>query len=99
MYESSKAAGIDLKLNKHTICTNIEDMSHEPFIGAKNVTSGFVYGTIALLAPFWAYLALAVTHDCFRCFGKDPNRNYSQFQYSTWERIEQKRCRRGYQTA
>ena len=79
MYESSNAAGIEFKLDKETICANVNNVTQSPVIGSRAFSSDFVYGTITLLAPFWAFFALSVTHDCFRCFGKDPERNYSQF--------------------
>ena len=31
------------------------------------------------------FLAFDDPHDCFKCFGKDPDRNYSKFQLTKEE--------------
>ena len=52
----------------------------------KNNQYLFIFETSQLL-PVWAYFLLSKDHDCFRCFGKDPTRNYSSYQYTAREKV------------
>ena len=37
------------------------------------------------MLPVIMFLAFDDPHDCFKCFGKDPDRNYSKFQLTKEE--------------
>ena len=46
----------------------------------------FLLLTVSNVVPILAYLVLYHSHDCFICFGKDPDRTYSSFQLNLRER-------------
>ena len=56
-------------------------------LGNRSFQATFFLTTCILDAlPVVAFLLLNDPHDCFRCFGKDPDRTYSSFQLNLRER-------------
>ena len=47
----------------------------------------FLMSTLFDVVPTVAYLLLNNPHDCFVCFGKDPDRNFSSFQLNLREKV------------
>ena len=50
-----------------------------------------IYDIISIL-PYWAFLLFHDPHDCFKCLGKDPERNYSMFQFNRAELLKLRYC-------
>ena len=45
----------------------------------------FNFTILIELLPVASYLILYYPHDCYRCLGKDPDRNFSQYQFTERE--------------
>ena len=45
---------------------------------------------VAELLPFVFFFSLNDPHDCFQCLGKDPDRRYSVFQLTRYEKLIRK---------
>ena len=65
-------------------------MENTALLGKDSKLAYFVFFAISTQLPVQAFLLLSEPHDCFRCFGKDPNRIYSQYQLSKFERLERR---------
>ena len=46
---------------------------------AKGLTIEKAFEIVSILMPIITFLAFDDPHDCFKCFGKDPDRNYSRY--------------------
>ena len=45
----------------------------------------FNFGILIELLPVASYLLINYPHDCYKCLGKDPDRNFSQYQFTERE--------------
>ena len=45
----------------------------------------FTFLTMIELLPVASFLILHYPHDCYKCLGKDPDRNFSQYQFTERE--------------
>ena len=63
-----------------------------------NLWNWAIFSSVVELAPYLVFLIVNTVykpHDCFRCFGKDPERKFSIYQYTQDERKEIERNKRG----
>ena len=51
----------------------------------KVVQKEWTYLVMVELLPVASFLVLNYPHDCYRCFGKDPDRLFSQYQFTERE--------------
>ena len=73
----------------NSLCAYVHEVTNNSRIGTDSIL-GDLYFDLVTIIPFWAFLLFRNPHDCFKCLGKDPERNYSKFQY---KRAEIKRLR------
>lgn len=62
--------------------------SNDPTSFFKNLWKWVAFSSVVEMAPYGVYLAVSIVykpHDCFRCFGKDPERKFSIYQYNKEE--------------
>ena len=57
-------------------CLQLETATMQPKVGQTSIAYYVLWVVIGLF-PIWAFLALELPHDCFKCLGKDPDRNFS----------------------
>ena len=59
----------------------------------------WIFGTTCIeLSPYLIFLAvntMYLPHDCFKCFGKDPTRKFSIYQYTSKEQKALEQAKRG----
>ena len=72
----------------HSFCSFFETVINKTVRNNSNMW-GYLntMDSIAMLTAVIAFYALENPHDCFACFGKDPDRVYSGFQMTLEDRI------------
>ena len=77
-------AAPDVQVNPASFCYKIDKLIANPMTGTETIIGNMIYDINSML-PYWAFLLLHDPHDCFKCLGKDPERNYSKFQFNRAE--------------
>ena len=73
------------------ICSRVDDLSkNTQLFGTESMVGHFVFMIMAAQLPIAGFLLFSKEDDYFRCFGKDPTRNYSIHQLSMEEKIQRK---------
>ena len=75
----------DKWVNKDSYCQLLTDWNDYPIIGQSTIQLFLINTVFVYLLPVWAFLAFTEPHDCYKCLGKDPDRNFSIFQLSRAE--------------
>ena len=78
MNEETKVIGPDYVQNPDSFCSDVSRLLKSVTTGTETIIGDLIYDLVSLL-PFWAFLLFNNPHDCFKCLGKDPDRNYSKF--------------------
>ena len=81
----------DFKASPESFCTMIDRMVEKPMTGTETIIGNLIYDIVSIL-PYWAFLLFHDPHDCFKCLGKDPERNYSMFQFNRAELLKLRYC-------
>ena len=66
------------KLEDGEFCQKLDKFIFNPNFGTKTI-GGIFFVSGSMLLPCWSYFIFNSPHDCFKCLGKDPQRNYSKF--------------------
>ena len=61
----------------YTVFYDQDDIETTQVINGMSI--GKALEIILILLPTITFLAFDDPHDCFKCFGKDPDRNYSRY--------------------
>ena len=76
-------------VKKNSQCRKVRVFFKDPDFGTRSL-NGIFFSDCSQLIAIWAFLIFNRPHDCFECLGKDPQRNYSMFQYGKREQMLKK---------
>ena len=66
----------------------MDDLSNNTsLLGSETMVGHFIFMIMAAQLPIAGFLLFSKEEDYFKCFGKDPQRNYSIYQLSNEEKM------------